>query len=114
MPTVEMAPATANRMAATRAPCLKPAKSTVLTPFPSLASPRETITPVSAIAIRPAIRETALLTAEPMPLCAGSTAARIAAVSGDTVIDSPSPNTTMPGRIWVQKLNGSRAIIIHR
>ena len=71
------------------------------------------ITPVNATAIRPAIRDTALLIAEPMPLCAGSTAARIAAVNGDTVIDSPSPNTTSPGSICVQKLNGSRAIVIH-
>jgi hypothetical protein len=72
------------------------------------------ITPVNAIAISPEIRDTALLTAEPMPLCVGSTAARIAAVNGDTVIDSPSPNTTRPGSICVQKLNGSRAISIHR
>jgi hypothetical protein len=49
-----------------------------------------------------------------MPLCAGSTAARIAAVSGETVIDRPSPNTTRPGSICVQKSNGSRAIVIHR
>ena len=72
------------------------------------------ITPVNAIAIRPAIREIALLIADPIPLCAGSTAARIAAVSGDTVIDSPRPNTTSPGSICVQKLNGSRAVVISR
>jgi hypothetical protein len=72
------------------------------------------ITPVKATAIRPAIRESALLTADPMPLCAGSTAARIAAVSGDTVIVRPSPNTTSPGSICVQKSNGSAALAISR
>ncbi len=65
------------------------------------------ITPVNAIAMRPAIRETALLTAEPMPLCAGSTAASTAAVSGDTVMDRPTPKTTKPGSICVQKSNGA-------
>ena len=63
---------------------------------------------MNATATRPAMRETALLTAEPMPLWAGSTAASTAAVSGDTVIERPSPKTSTPGSICVQKSNVSR------
>jgi len=70
-----MTPATANSAADTNAPCRNPPKST--------APPR--ITPANATAISPAILAIALLIAEPIPLCAGSTAAKIAAVSGDTV-----------------------------
>jgi len=53
-----------NNAAATRTPLRKPAKS--------IAPP--TITPMKATAISPEMRETALLTAEPIPLWAGSTA----------------------------------------
>ena len=69
---------------------------------------------MNATAIRPATRETALFTAEPMPLCAGSTAASTAAVSGDTVMDKPIPKTISPGSICVQKSNGSRVVISSR
>ncbi|OBG87443.1 hypothetical protein A5698_26300 [Mycobacterium sp. E136] len=104
MPTAAISPATAKSAAVTSAPRGKPSKST--------AAP--TITPVSATAIRPAIREIALLTADPMPLCAGSTAASTAAVSGETVIVSPRPNTTSPGINWVQMSTGGWAADIHR
>src|SRR6185437_12241315 len=99
MPTADTTPAATNNTATTIAPVRKPAKS--------IAVP--TITLVNATAIRPAMRDTALLTAEPMPLCPGSTAASTAAVRGDTVMERPTPNTIRPGNIWVQKSNGSRA-----
>ena len=48
------------------------------------------------------MRATALFTADPMPARAGSTAPRIAEVSGATVIAMPSPTTMMPGRNCTQ------------
>ena len=66
--------------------------------YPPTSSCVPTITPRLAIATRPAMRATALLTAEPMPARAGSTAPRIAAVSGATVIAMPRPTTRMPGQ----------------
>ena len=56
------------------------------------------MTPRLAIATSPAMRATALFTAEPMPARAGSTAPRIADVSGATVIAMPRPMTRMPGQ----------------
>ena len=41
-------------------------------------------------------------TAEAMPEWEGSMAPRIAAVSGETVTVSPTPNSRMPGSSWVQ------------
>lgn len=41
---------------------------------------------------------TALFTAEPIPARPGSTAPRIAAVSGATVIAMPRPMSKIPGR----------------
>jgi hypothetical protein len=105
IPTAEISPATANNTATTTAPCRKPAKSPGANPESPVAP---MITAVNATATRPAIRETALLTAEPMPLWAGSTAASTAAVSGETVTDRPTPKTTRPGSICVQKSNGAR------
>src|SRR4029077_6328609 len=50
----------------------------------------------------PARRETALLTADPTPTWASSTAASTAAVSGATVIARPNPNTRAAGRMPVK------------
>ena len=49
------------------------------------------------------MRDTALLIADPMPLCDGSTAARTADVSGVTVIVIPNPKSTSAGSICHQK-----------
>jgi hypothetical protein len=51
------------------------------------------IRPAKAMATRPAMRATALLTAEPMPASSAGTAPRIAAVSGAT------PRTKNPSDI---------------
>lgn len=50
-----------------------------------------------AIARSPATRATALLTAEAMPDRSCGADPRIAAVSGDTVIASSRPSTSIPG-----------------
>ena len=62
----------------------------------------ETTAPRAAIAISPAIRDTALLTPLASPEWPASTELRTVAVSGATVADSPRPNTSTPGRIWVR------------
>ena len=56
-----------------------------------------TTTPTTAIASRPATRAMALLTPDAMPACCGSAPPRTVAVSGETVIASPRPNTMTPG-----------------
>ena len=60
------------------------------------------MSPSSAIAIRPATRATALLTADPMPACRAGIEPRIADVSGATVMDRPSENSSTPGSTSVQ------------
>ena len=52
--------------------------------------------PTAAVQSKPAMRATALLTPEAIPASC-SAPANTAAVSGATVIDSPSENTTRPG-----------------
>jgi hypothetical protein len=63
---------------------------------PSTSSWLPTMTPMEAIATRPAMRATALLTAEPMPASRASIEPRMAEVSGATVIERPSPNSSTP------------------
>ena len=60
------------------------------------------------------LQEVAGFTAEPMPLCSGGTALRMAAVSGATVTARPRPYRTRPGSIWSQKFNGWAAVIISK
>ena len=57
----------------------------------------ETIAPTAAIAISPATRAIALLTAEAMPAFDSSASASTVAVSGATVIDRPSANSSSAG-----------------
>ena len=55
------------------------------------------IAPTAAVASRPATRAIALLTAEAIPALDSSAAASTVAVSGATVIDSPSEKTSSGG-----------------
>src|ERR1700675_2831732 len=52
----------------------------------------------TAMASSPATRAMALLTPDAVPAYVSGTAERTAEVSGATVIASPTPNTTTPGR----------------
>ena len=54
--------------------------------------------PTAAVPSRPATRAIALLTPEAIPACEVSAPASTAAVSGATVIDSPSANTSSAGQ----------------
>ena len=56
-----------------------------------------TTAPTAAIATSPATRAIALLTPEAIPALLSSASASTVEVSGATVIDSPSPNTSRPG-----------------
>ena len=56
----------------------------------------------TATAISPAARATSLLTAEATPACSAGAAARAVAVSGATMIATPSPNTTTAGSTTVR------------
>ena len=56
-----------------------------------------TTTPMTETAIRPATRAIALLMAEAMPASCSSASARMAAVSGATVIESPIEKTISGG-----------------
>ena len=56
-----------------------------------------TTAPTPAIAMRLATRAIALFTPEAMPALLSSASASTVAVSGATVIDSPSANTSSPG-----------------
>jgi hypothetical protein len=58
--------------------------------------------PRAAMARRPALRETAVLTPEAIPAWRCSTAPSTAVVSGATLIDIPSPKSTMAGKKSVQ------------
>ena len=60
--------------------------------------------PTDAVASSDATRATALLMPEAMPAFCSSASARIAAVSGATVIDSPSENTTIPGSTSIEEV----------
>jgi hypothetical protein len=51
----------------------------------------------TATAIRPAARATSLLTAEATPAWSAGAADSAVAVSGATMIDTPSPNTRTAG-----------------
>ena len=53
--------------------------------------------PSTAIASKPATRETPLLIPEAIPTWCSGTELRAVAVSGATVAESPSPKTMMPG-----------------
>jgi hypothetical protein len=70
------------------------------------------MTPANATAISPAMRDTALLMAEPIPLSPGPTAERMAEVSGATVMARPNPHMSRPGSSCVQKSTGIRAAVI--
>ncbi len=59
-------------------------------------------TGIAATASSCPVRATALLTPEATPACSSSTAPSAVAVSGATVRERPSPNTTMPGNTSVQ------------
>ena len=65
----------------------------------------ETIAPIAAIASSPATRAIALLTPEAMPALCSSASASTVAVSGATVIDSPSREDSSAGQ---QVASGSR------
>ncbi len=56
-----------------------------------------TTAPTAAIATSPATRAIALLTPEAIPALLSSASASTVEVSGATVIDRPSPNTSSPG-----------------
>ena len=57
-----------------------------------------TSAPIAAVPSRPAIRATALLVAEAIPARRCSAPASTVVVSGATVSDSPSANTSTDGR----------------
>ena len=59
-------------------------------------------TGIAATASSCPVRATALLTPDATPACSSSTAPSAVAVSGATVSDRPSPNTTIPGNTSVQ------------
>ena len=58
--------------------------------------------PIATVAIGPDTRAIALLTAEPIPASVWSIPARIAAVSGATVIERPRENRRIPGSTSVR------------
>ena len=60
--------------------------------------------PTPAVASSPAVRATALLTADAMPASLSSASARTVAVSGETVAARPSEKSSMAGRTSVRKL----------
>ena len=68
--------------------------------FSSSAGPYDAATtaPTPAMATRPATRAIALFTPEATPALCSSASASTVAVSGATVIDSPSENTSSAGR----------------
>ena len=61
-----------------------------------------TMTPKTAIAIRPAVRATALLMPEAVPAWCRGTALMTAVVKGGTVIAIPMPSTIAAGKKVVQ------------
>ena len=63
----------------------------------SPASVLATTTPITETPTRPATRATALLTADAIPASLSFASAITVAVSGATVIDSPSEKTSKPG-----------------
>jgi hypothetical protein len=63
----------------------------------SLLTAADTTAPSAAIAIRPATRAIALLTADAMPAFDSSASASTVAVSGATVIDRPTEKTSSAG-----------------
>src|ERR1044071_7620977 len=61
------------------------------------------ITPNTAIASNPAVRDTALLIPDATPACSSPTELITVVVNGATVIDIPTPRTTTAGKKLVQK-----------
>ena len=92
MPIHDVVPPSMSRIAVTTTPRWNP-------PTPSCGP---TMSPMKAIAMSPATRDTALLIAEPMPAWRSSIAPRMALVRGATVIVIPIPKRMTPGRICVQ------------
>ena len=56
----------------------------------------------TATAMRLAVRATSLLTADAMPECSAGAADSAVAVSGATLVASPSPSTSTAGSTWVR------------
>ena len=79
-----------------------PAVTTITRWKLSTASSPARMTPIIAVAISPATRDTALLVAEPMPAWLDGIEPRIAAVSGATVIERPTAKTSTPGSTFHQ------------
>src|SRR4026208_639569 len=61
-------------------------------------------TPNTAIASRPAVRDTALFIPDATPACSSPTALITVVVKGATLIAIPSPSTSTAGKKLVQKL----------
>ena len=67
-----------------------------------------TTAPIAAVASSPATRAIALLTAEAIPALPSSASASTAAVSGATVIDSPSEKISSGGSTSVRNVGSRR------
>jgi hypothetical protein len=92
MPAADTAPPAIMRAAVTMSALSRPALSRCC----------PAIKPANATVISPAIRATALLTADPIPACSTLIEPRMADVSGATVSASPSPNRMADGSSCVQ------------